>query len=174
MNDQAPNQSATPSRYRDPWVWIASGLGSGFSPNAPGTFGSLAALIPYFFLRDLHAGWLIGAIVGVFVIGVIAANKIKRTIAEDDPGLMVLDEWAGQWLTMLPAITLIPMYGWHMPLWFELLAGFVLFRLFDILKPWPVSYVDREVKGGFGAMLDDVLAGVYAAAALIGVAYLHH
>jgi len=162
----------SPSRYRDPWLWIASGLGSGFSPKAPGTVGSLAALIPYFFLRDQHVAWLIGAIFGVFALGVVAANKIKRTITEDDPGLMVLDEWVGQWLTLLPAITLWPTFGWQLPLWVELAAGFALFRLFDILKPWPVSYVDREVKGGFGAMLDDALAGLYAAFALTGLAWL--
>jgi phosphatidylglycerophosphatase A len=159
------------SRYRDPWLWVASGLGSGFSPKAPGTVGSFVALLPYWLMRDLHAGWLFAAIVAVFIIGVIAANRIKRTIAEDDPGLMVLDEWVGQWITLSPVLWLFPAMGWTPPLWFELLAGFALFRLFDILKPWPVSYVDREVKGGFGAMLDDALAGIYAAVALCGLAW---
>ncbi len=157
--------------YRDPWLWIASGLGPGFSPWAPGTMGSLAALLPYLALRHQHPGWLIAAIVGVFILGVIAANKIRSRIVEDDPGLMVLDEWVGQWITLLPALHW-PLIGWQvMPLWLELLTGFALFRLFDILKPWPVSWVDREVKGGLGAMLDDALAGVYAAVGLCGVAW---
>lgn len=158
--------------YRNPWIWIASGLGSGLSPKAPGTFGSLAALIPYLWLRA-HPVWLASAMVLVFLLGMIAANQIRRIIPRDDPGLLVLDEWVGQWLTLAPVIWLWPALGlsaW--PIWAELLGGFVLFRTFDILKPWPVSWADRELSGGFGAMLDDALAGVYAALSLTLVAWI--
>lgn len=158
--------------YRNPWIWIASGLGSGLSPKAPGTFGSLAALLPYFWLRQ-HPFWLAVAMPAVFLIGILAARKIRTVIPREDPGLLVLDEWVGQWLTLAPAVWLWPILGLQAwPIWCEMLVGFVLFRTFDILKPWPVSWADRELSGGFGAMFDDALAGVYAAASLTAFALI--
>ena len=72
---------------------------------------------------------------------------------QDDPGAVVIDEVAGQWLTLLPAATTV---------WWHWLAGFALFRFFDIVKPWPVGWADRRVKGGLGVMVDDIIAGAYA------------
>ena len=148
---------------RHPWGWIASGFGSGLSPFAPGTAGSLAALLPYLGLRALGP-WavLIGCVVA-FVLGVFAANWVIARIGREDPGVVVMDEWAGLWVTLLPATAWWPSIGFAPPLWIELMCGFLIFRVLDILKPWPASWADRKLHGGFGAMLDDVLAGMYGA-----------
>ncbi len=144
---------------RHPAGWIASGFGSGLSPLAPGTAGSLAALLPWFALRELP--WPLYAIVVVlaFALGVWACGWVVRTSRIDDPGVAVWDEFVGQWIALAPLL-------WLESAWWWIAAGFILFRLFDIAKPWPVSWADRHVGGGLGVMLDDVFAGIYAAAAL--------
>lgn len=143
-----------------PAGWIALGLGSGLSPVAPGTMGSLAALPLWFFaLRELPWPWYFCAVLVAFVLGVWACAWVVRTLRIEDPGFVVWDEFVGQWIALAPLLW-IAHAGW----W--LLAGFVLFRFFDITKPWPVSWADRSVEGGFGVMLDDVVAGIYAAAVL--------
>lgn len=147
--------------------WIATGFGSGFVPRAPGTLGSAVALIPWWFLlRQLPmTGYLIILVIAS-AIGVWACDMAGRRIGVDDHRALVWDEFVGQWI----ALFLAPA-GWA---W--MLAGFALFRLFDVWKPWPVRVADRAVHGGFGVMLDDVLAGLYAllvlqaAALLLGVA----
>lgn len=106
--------------------------------------------------------WALAAAAGiVFIIGVWASNGYIRQIGGEDPGPVVVDEVAGQWLTLVVA----PLD----PLMFAL--GFVLFRIADIVKPWPASWADRAVKGGLGVMLDDVLAAIYAGAALYAIAH---
>ena len=147
--------------------WIATGFGSGFAPRAPGTVGSAVALIPWWFLlrHCSTTGYLVVLIVA-FAIGVWACHVAGRRIGVDDHRALVWDEFVGQWIALLLAPA-----GWP---W--MLAGFALFRLFDVWKPWPVRAADRAVHGGFGVMLDDVLAGLYAllvlqaAALLLGVA----
>ena len=132
---------------------IASWFGSGLLPWAPGTWGSLAAL-PFAWVILLFAGklWLFVAAVVVFVIGWVAADRASQGGDDPDPGWIVIDEVAGQWLTLLV-----------LPLSFVGFAiGFALFRLFDIWKPWPIRQVERRCGGGFGIMIDDVLAAVYA------------
>ena len=139
---------------------LATWFGAGLLPKAPGTWGSLAAL-PFAWVI-MHFGglwWLCAAIVAVFLIGWWASNIYIAETHTDDPGAVVIDEVAGQWIALIPATTLV---WWHWAL------GFALFRLFDILKPWPIGWADRNVKRGFGVMLDDVIAGVYAAAILLG------
>jgi phosphatidylglycerophosphatase A len=147
---------------KHPFGWIAAGFGSGFSPKAPGTVGSLFALLPWYFLMQGLPIWAYVAIVLVsFLIGVWASSwAIKKTKIED-PSLVVWDEYVGMWITLFLAPA-----GW---LW--MLVGFVLFRIFDILKPWPVSWADQKLHGGFGAMLDDAIAGVYAFLCLQLAAY---
>lgn len=148
---------------RHPWGWLASGFGSGLSPFAPGTVGTAAALLVYIGLRPI--GWIavvVAALLG-FVLGVAASNWVIARTGIEDPGVVVIDEWVGTWITVLPALTLWPMLGYAAPLWLELLLAFLAFRLTDILKPWPASWADRELHGGFGAMADDAIAGVYAA-----------
>jgi phosphatidylglycerophosphatase A len=142
-----------------PAGWIASGFGSGFSPFASGTAGSAAALVPWLFLRELPMPWLLGVIIVAFLIGVWASAIVIDRLRISDPGVIVWDEFVGQWITLLPLLL------WPAP-WPWMIAGFFLFRLFDVWKPWPCSWADRRVKGGFGVMLDDAMAGAYAALVL--------
>ena len=139
-----------------PGGWIACGFGSGLSPLAPGTAGSLAALLPWLALRELDWPWYVGALALAFALGTWAANVAITRLRLADPGAVVIDEFVGQWLALLPLV--LQPRGWP---W--LVAGFALFRLFDVWKPWPVSWADRRVGGGLGVMLDDVVAGAYAA-----------
>lgn len=142
-----------------PAGWIASGFGSGFSPFAPGTAGSAAALLPWLLMRELPIIAVLAVIALAFAIGIWASNQVIARLKISDPGVIVWDEFVGQWIALLPLL-LWPAHE----LW--LLAGFLLFRVFDVIKPWPCSWADRHVKGGFGVMLDDALAGVYAALVL--------
>lgn len=150
---------------RHPAGWIASGLGSGFSPFAPGTAGSAAALLPWQLLRELPLPWYLAVVLAAFVLGVWASNVVVERLGIEDPGVIVWDEFVGQWITLLPLLA-APL-GWP---W--VLLGFVLFRIFDVAKPWPVSLADERVSGGLGVMLDDVLAGAYAALALFAIQQL--
>jgi phosphatidylglycerophosphatase A len=142
-----------------PAGWIASGFGSGLSPFAPGTAGSAAALLPWLLLRELPMMWVLVIIFATFLLGVWASNVVIERLGISDPGVIVWDEFVGQWITLLPLL----LWPAH---WLWMLAGFFIFRVFDVVKPWPCSWADRRVKGGFGVMLDDVLAGIYSAFAL--------
>jgi phosphatidylglycerophosphatase A len=146
---------------RHPAGWIASGAGAGFAPYASGTVGTLVALLPWLALRELPPGFYALAVVAAFALGVWASNWVIRTIQVEDPSVVVWDEFVGVWIALFAAPA-----GWA---W--LLAGFALFRLFDILKPWPVRWADDHVDGGFGAMLDDALAGLYALLCLQAAAW---
>ncbi|MGY6555858.1 MAG: phosphatidylglycerophosphatase A family protein [Wenzhouxiangella sp.] len=145
-----------------PTGFLAFGLGSGLSPKAPGTAGSLAALIfavPIVAL-PLWAG--LGVVFLAFWLGVYLCGVTSNRLGVHDHGGIVWDEFVGMWLVLL----FVP---------FELLwwvSAFVFFRLFDVLKPWPILWLDRRVGGGFGIMIDDVLAAVYALAPLVLVQYL--
>jgi phosphatidylglycerophosphatase A len=145
--------------FAHPAGWIASGFGSGLSPFASGTAGSAAALIPWLALRELDWPLYLGAVALAFAIGVWASGVVIAKLRVEDPCVVVWDEFVGQWITLLPLV--VAPRGW---LWIA--AGFVLFRVFDVVKPWPASWADRSVKGGLGAMLDDVIAGIYAALVL--------
>jgi len=142
-----------------PAGWIASGFGSGFSPFASGTVGSAVALLPWLALCELSLPLYALVIVAAFAIGVWASQVVIGKLGIEDPGVVVWDEFVGQWITLTPLV--IWPRGW---IWVA--VGFVVFRVFDVWKPWPASWADRNVKGGLGAMLDDVLAGVYGAIAL--------
>ncbi|TAM96359.1 MAG: phosphatidylglycerophosphatase A [Rhodanobacteraceae bacterium] len=140
-----------------PAGWIATALGAGLSPMAPGTAGSLVALLPWWFLlRGLPLGWYVVVLVAGFLLGVWACEVSDRRLGMHDQGALVWDEVIGMWITLLAA----PARWWWM------IVGFALFRLFDIWKPWPVRWADRRVQGGLGVMLDDVVAGIYALVAL--------
>ena len=140
-----------------PAGWLASGLGIGLSPFAPGTFGSLAALLPWWFLlQHVSLAMQLGVIVASFAAGVFASNWVIEKTGVQDPSVVVWDEFVGQWIALLLAPAGLP--------WMA--GGFALFRLFDIWKPWPVRWADRKLHGGFGVMFDDVLAGLYACASL--------
>lgn len=123
----------------------------------PGTWGSAVALPPAWLIQAEGGPWALLAAAGlVFAVGCWAAGAHIRATARDDPGEVVIDEVAGQWLVLVPA-PLDPLLY---------LAGFLAFRVLDIAKPWPASWADRTVHGGFGAMLDDVLAALYGCAAM--------
>jgi phosphatidylglycerophosphatase A len=138
---------------RHPRGWIAAGFGAGFSPLAPGTVGSLVAIVPWWLgMHALSARDYVAVLILAFVVGVWAARWAIRESRVEDPSLVVWDEFVGMWLAL-----------WLLPReWPWVLAAFLAFRLFDIWKPWPVRWADRSLKGGFGTMVDDALAGVMA------------
>ncbi|MDR3438287.1 phosphatidylglycerophosphatase A [Telmatospirillum sp.] len=150
----------SPVSLKDPAALLATWFGAGLLPKAPGTWGSLAAL-PFAWVIMAIGGWqaLSAAAIVVFLVGWWAADRVVTDMGVEDPGLIVIDEVVGQWLVLLP----VPLEPWHY------LLGFVLFRLFDIAKPWPVSWADRQIKGGLGVMLDDVLAGIYGIVVLLAL-----
>ena len=136
---------------------LATWFGAGLLPKAPGTWGSLAAL-PFAWVIASWGGEtaLAAAVIAVFLIGWWASAVYVKAANAEDPSEVVIDEVAGQWLTLL----VVPPH----PLYYA--AGFLLFRLFDIRKPWLVGWVDEHVGGGLGVMLDDIVAGLMAAAVL--------
>jgi phosphatidylglycerophosphatase A len=155
-----------------PAGWLACGFGSGLAPIAQGTCGSLAALLPWLLLRQLP--WPIYALVLLagFGVGVWACGVAGRALHVADHRSIVWDEFIGQWLALLPLLIPGLLPAGNLALGLAVLAGFALFRLFDVWKPWPISWLDRYVKGGLGVMIDDVLAGVFAAIALLAVLWL--
>ena len=144
--------------------FLAFGLGSGLAKFAPGTFGTMVAVLLYFPLSQLSHWLYATCVVAAFTFGVWLCQGVSRDLGVHDHGGIVWDEFVGYWITMflLPAS-----WGWA-------LAGFAMFRLFDIWKPWPIGWVDKQVHGGLGIMLDDVIAGVIAGLLLhiIGLAIL--
>jgi phosphatidylglycerophosphatase A len=148
-----------------PAGWLACGFGSGLAPVAQGTFGSLAAILPWLLLRQLSLPLNILVIVLGFAIGVWACDIAGRALGVDDHRSLVWDEFVGQWIALVPAL-LAP--------WWAVIAGFALFRLFDVWKPWPIRWLDRHLKGGLGVMVDDVAAGVFAAVVLLALLHALH
>jgi phosphatidylglycerophosphatase A len=145
---------------------VASVFGIGYFDVAPGTIMSAVA-VPLAILIALHGGGgmgLIGASIIVLVIGILAcADHMRQTGRHDDPSECVIDELAGQWLACAFAVLT---FGGRLPVTHISLPAFalafVLFRLFDIWKPWPVSWADQKLSGGIGVMTDDIIAGLMA------------
>ncbi len=137
---------------KNPVHLLAFGFGSGLAPVAPGTFGTLAAVPLYLLLARLPLSAYLVLLALIVVGGVWICGRTSRDLDVHDHRGIVWDEWAGFLVTM----TAVPQ-GWP---WVT--AGFVLFRLFDVLKPWPIGWLDARVKGGWGIMLDDLLAGAAA------------
>ena len=133
-------------------IFLATGCYSGYAPKAPGTVGTLVALIPFFFLQQLtNMAYAIIVVIAI-LLGIVLCQMADKLMQTHDNKAIVWDEFCGLWITlfMVPA-------GWY---W--LIAGFVLFRFFDIIKPFPISWLDRKVSGGLGVMLDDIVAGLFA------------
>lgn len=148
--------------WRNPLHFIAFGFGSGAAPVAPGTFGTLVGLLLFLLLQPLPwISYLL--VVGVaFAVGIQICGKTAADLGVHDHSGIVWDEIVGFWVTMIAAPQ-----GWP---W--LITGFILFRLFDIAKPWPIGWADKQVSGGLGIMLDDLLAGIYACIGIQLIAYL--
>ncbi len=143
--------------FRSPQNFLAFGLGAGLAPVAPGTMGSLCALPVIWLMGNLDPVSYLIVCTACFLVGVWACGEAERYLSASDPSTVVWDEMVGMQITLL----LVPVT------WTHLLVGLVLFRLIDIFKPWPVSFVERRAPGGLGIMLDDALAGLFAALVLL-------
>ncbi|ABA57318.1 phosphatidylglycerophosphatase A family protein [Nitrosococcus oceani] len=142
----------------NPIYFLAFGFGSGLASRAPGTFGTLPALPFYWWIQDWPLFGYVLLVLVLFLIGIWVCHVTARDLEIKDPAGVVWDEFVGFLVTMTAAPS-----GWG---W--LLGGFILFRLFDIWKPWPIRVLDRRIAGGLGIMLDDVVAGIFAALVLAG------
>ncbi|MGL9769183.1 MAG: phosphatidylglycerophosphatase A [Sodalis sp. (in: enterobacteria)] len=149
-------------KLSNPWHLLATGFGSGIFPWMPGTIGSLAA-IPIWYLLVLLP-WQLYSLAIMFSLctGVYFCNKTARDMGTHDHGCIVWDEFIGMWITLMP----LPVKNccW-------VLTGFILFRLLDIWKPWPIRWFDCKVHGGMGIIIDDVAAGIIAASLLYWIGY---
>lgn len=131
---------------------LSLGFGSGLSPKMPGTMGTVIGVGLYLLLPELDWKIFLGLIITSFITGVFLCGYTAKVLnVHDHPGI-VWDEIVGYFITMF----MVP------KTWIWILSGFVLFRIFDIWKPWPISLADKHLKGGLGIMLDDVIAGIFA------------
>lgn len=169
--DEAGRRAAVrfPARLilASPLHQLAFGFGTGLAPIAPGTFGTLPGVLLFLALSWLHTPAYLVALAALSVAGVVICGMSSRRLGvHDHPGI-VFDEMVGYCVAALP---LLPALGWlDVPLWAGLLVVFVAFRFFDVLKPPPIDWLDAHLEGGLGIMLDDLAAGVMAAAASWGV-----
>jgi phosphatidylglycerophosphatase A len=147
---------------KHPATWLATWGGTGLIQPAPGTWGTLGAL-PFGVVILMFGGIpvLLGATLIVFLLGLWSAGHFERMVREKDSGMVVIDEVVGMWVALIP-IALTPL---------SIGLAFILFRFFDILKPWPIGWLDKKLRGPMGVMLDDVMAGIYAALILMGLHY---
>lgn len=137
---------------KNPVHLLAFGFGSGLARKAPGTFGTLAAIPIFLLICQLPHLYYVLFVVVTGLAGIYICGKTASDLRVHDHGGIVWDEMVGFWITMM----FIPV-SWH-----SILTGFLLFRLFDIWKPFPIRWLDKQVKGGFGIMIDDVLAGIFS------------
>jgi phosphatidylglycerophosphatase A len=163
----SPDRSAATSRptvrhLAQPVHLLALGFGSGLVPVAPGTFGSLVGLAFALALAPFGLAWNLLAVLVASVAGIWICGESARRLGVHDHPAIVWDEVAGMMIAMLAA----PDAWWGAP------AAFVLFRIFDIAKPWPIREIDHGMGGGAGIMLDDVLAGLFAALGLLLIGYV--
>jgi phosphatidylglycerophosphatase A len=157
----AAKKRPRPAGPPGPWVLLAAWGPCGYAPVAPGTFGTLGAIPLYLALSRLSPGAYVAVTLGFAALAAFAAERAGRYWGIADASPIVIDEVAGYLLTL----AFVPFS------WASVAAAFVLFRIFDVLKPWPASALDR-VKNGFGVVMDDLAAGVYAWAALLALRLL--
>ncbi|MFW2372099.1 MAG: phosphatidylglycerophosphatase A [Gammaproteobacteria bacterium] len=151
-----PNRKIPPSYLKNPVHFLSLGFGSGLSPKAPGTMGTLAAIPLYLLLATLDLEWYLLITLLISILGIWFCGYTSAALkVHDHPGI-VIDEFAGFLITMIA----VPLNL------YTLVLGFMLFRLFDIIKPWPIGWLDRKLHGGLGIMLDDIVAGIYALASV--------
>jgi phosphatidylglycerophosphatase A len=140
------------SSWKKPIHILAFGFGAGASPKAPGTMGTLIAIPIFLLIAELPLWMYLALVLIVCIAGIYICDRCAKDLQVHDHSGIVWDEIAGFLITMIA----VPVNLW------TLLLGFFLFRLFDIWKPWPIAYFDRQVKGGFGIMMDDVIAGLFS------------
>jgi phosphatidylglycerophosphatase A len=151
---------------KNPATWLATWFGYGFLKTAPGTWGTIGG-IPFGMIIIFLGGFkaILASIIVIFAIGCWASSEFEKMSGEHDNSAIVIDEVVGIWIAMIP----ISITNSIDPL--MLLMAFVFFRLFDIFKPWPVGLCDRKIPGALGVMVDDILAGIYAAIIIAGLYY---
>lgn len=137
---------------KNPVHFLALGFGSGLSPKAPGTMGTLAAIPLYLICAQFSLNIFIAITIFISIVGIWICDKASKDAGVHDHGAIVWDEIAGFFITMIavPAT------------WQAIIVGFIFFRILDIAKPWPISIADKKIGGGFGIMVDDVIAGILA------------
>ncbi len=142
--------------FSHPVNFLSLGFGSGLSTVAPGTAGTLVAIPLYYLLQGFSLGTYLGVTLVVTLLGIWFCDVTAKVLGVHDHSGIVWDEIAGYLITMIAAPS-----GWS---W--IITGFLLFRFFDVLKPWPIGWLDRQVHGGLGIMLDDVVAGLMSLAVI--------
>lgn len=135
-----------------PVHFLAFGFGAGLMPHAPGTFGTLVAVPIYLLIMQLSVPAYLAVLAAMTVVGVWVCDRTTVDLGVHDHGGIVWDEMVGYLLTL----TAVP------PTWWNIVLAFVLFRVFDIAKPWPINWVDKRVSGGLGIMVDDIIAALFA------------
>ena len=149
------NTSTPDFKLSNPVHFLALGFGSGLIKPAPGTWGTLAAVPLYYAFISVNPFGMIGLlfVIGLtFLLGIYLCGKTANDVGVHDHGAIVWDEFVGYFVSLIA----LP------PTMLNIVFAFVLFRIFDIIKPWPIKWVDRKIHGGFGIMFDDVLAGIMA------------
>ena len=147
---------------KSPSLFLAFGFGSGLARKAPGTFGSMAGLAIWLLLANLSLPAYLMVVTFSGLAGVYICGTAAEKLGVHDHGGIVWDEFVGLWIAMAA----LPVS------WASIILGFGLFRFFDILKPWPISWIDKKVSGGWGIMLDDIAAGAAASATIYMLASL--
>jgi len=148
---------------QSPLHLMAVGFGSGLARKAPGTWGTLAAVPFYYFLSFLSIKTYVIFLIVSSIFGIFICHVTQKQMVGDDPSAIVWDEFVGYWITMLA----VPLsLQWT-------IVGFILFRFFDILKPYPICWLDKNVKGGLGIMVDDIVAGIFSAIVLQFLIHLY-
>lgn len=143
-------------RYGSPYFWLVTFFGAGLLKPAPGTWGSLAGLlVGIVFIQIAGLATFLAAIIGITIIGTLSIDRVERESGIHDAPEIVIDEVAGMWIALLP-------FYYSPATWWGFGLAFALFRFFDIIKPWPIGWLDKKVSGGFGVMIDDIIAGVFA------------
>lgn len=154
--EQEPVLILPPGFLRNPAHLAAFGFGSGAVPRAPGTWGSLAAIPLWYPIAQLSEPVYWSIVLAAFLLGVWLCGYTSRSLKVHDHGGIVWDEFVGMWMVL----------GFFPETWYGVLLCFVAFRLFDVWKPWPISWVDERAPGGLGIMIDDVLAALMALAVI--------
>ncbi|MBA6264388.1 MAG: phosphatidylglycerophosphatase A [Colwellia sp.] len=139
-------------RLANPIHFLALGFGSGLLPKAPGTYGTLAAIPLYLLLAPTSMSTYLTIVIIMSIAGIYICGKAAKDAGVHDHGAIVWDEIVGFLITMF----MVPLS------WQSIVVGFILFRIFDIFKPWPISYIDKNLHGGLGIMVDDIIAGLAA------------